>query len=705
MIRLHTSLLLAATALIPTTAAWAEDGAGASEAGASEIIVTGQRVFRAGALDEATIVKTEIFDAAAIDRAHAVNINEALDKNPGIAVQTECSICNVRNITLNNLPGRFTTVMIDGVPLFSSLSSAYGLDSVNVRGIQQIEVARGAGTSLTAPEAIAGVVNIVTRRPTGTELEANADLGSFGWRNLQAYAGYGNDRVGFNLTGGYQKHDSVDAVGSGISQYTGYDRAIVGGALFLNDLAGFDVKLRGDYIREDRGGGALGTDYAAIKASATGNPFDWSKGPNPSSSSSGWDAPDGSGFIPYDSGRGGFSEIIFTRRTQMLGVATRDFGKVSLRIAGGYARNKQDSFYELATYKATGDQYYAELSGGLELGKARVTAGFNYRAEDLRSQGVNGAGQTNNGLDDYDYKVPGGFMQLYAPLADDALEVNASLRLDDHNVFGTIFAPRLNLLWHHSDRLSSRFAAGRGYRAPTSFFEQDHGIIDTVRVMRLIDEPEKSTNLSYALNYSDDRLVATASYNYTRVTNFALLDPSATDPNNGDPITLFTSSDKPVTIQGVDAVATWRASPGLSLSAGLEKYWFKFEEGTLAFARPDFKAYASADLELGQLHLFARGVFTGRQDLAKFYGTERYNLDGSPKLQHSPAFVTIDAKAEYHLIGETISLYVGVDNLTGFNQAKKESFLWLDSAGAIDVTHFWGPSRGRFFYGGLKVGF
>lgn len=701
------SLLLATTALaaiaLPARAADADAPPEAAEGDVQSVVVTGQRVFRQGALDESQIVKTEIFDADSVDRAHAVNVNEVLDKNPGIAVQTECSICNVRNITLNNLPGRFTTLMIDGIPLFSSLSSAYGLDSVNVRGIQQIEVARGAGASLIAPEAIAGVINIVTRRPVGTEVEALADAGSFGWRNVQAYAGFGSDRVGLNLTGGYQRHDSVDATGSGIGQYTGYERAIVGGALFISDLAGFDVKLRGDYVHEDRGGGALGSDYAAIKASDSGNSFDWSAGPAASPADDGWFAPDGSGFIAYDSGRGGFSEIIFTRRTQLLAVATRDFGAGSIRIAGGYASNAQESFYELSTYDASGDQVYAELSGSLAIGPARLNAGLSYRGEDLRSTGVNAAGQNNDGIDDYDYKVPGGFIQIYAPLAGGALEVNASARLDDHNVFGTIFSPRVNLLWHHGERLSSRFAAGRGFRAPTSFFEQDHGILDTVRVVRLIDKPETSTNLSYALNYSDDRLVATASYNYTRVRDFALLDSAALDPGTGDPITLFTSAADPVTIQGIDVVATYRAMPGLSLSAGAEKYWFSFTPGTLAFARPDFKAYASADWEIGPLHLFARGMLTGRQDLAAFYGTGRYNLDGTAKRATAPAFVTIDAKAEYHLAGERVSLYVGVDNLTGFNQADSESFLWLDSSGAIDVTHFWGPNRGRFVYAGVKV--
>jgi outer membrane receptor for ferrienterochelin and colicins len=700
IIRSYLFATACAVALFPALAHAAED-----DNSAETITVTGQRTLRAGALDETTIVKTEVFDLQAVDNTHAVNINEVLDKHPGISVQTECSICNVRNITLNNLPGRFTTLMIDGIPLFSSLSSAYGLDSVNVRGIERIEVARGAGTSLIAPEAISGVVNIVTRKPSGTELEAVSDIGNFGWRNAQGYAGFGGDRFGVSVSGGYQTHDSIDADGNGITEYTGYERYILGAAVFANDLAGFDIKVRADLIHEDRGGGAVGSDYAAIKASTTGNPFDFSKGPSASPVAGGWFAPDGSGFVPYNDGRGGFSEIIFTRRQQVLGSAERDIAGGRLRFAAGYAHNKQDSFYELATYVAQTDQSYLEASYRFNIGKAKLTVGGNYRYEDLASTGFNAAGANTSGLDDYVYKVPGAFVQIYAPFAGDKAELNISARIDDHNIFGTILSPRANLLWHHSDRLSSRFAIGRGFRAPTSFFEQDHGILDTVRVERLIDKPERSTNASYALNYSDDRWIATATYNYTRVTNLALLDSGAIDPINGDPITLFTSAVNPVTVNGIDANFSFKAAPGLTLSAAAEKYWFKFDQGVLPFARPDFKAFASVNWDVDRFHLFARATYTGGQNLKKFHGTDRFNLDGTSKRLTTPQFVTIDARAEVHLLGEQLSVFAGVDNLTGYQQAKRDGFLWLDSTGAIDVTHLWGPNRGRFLYAGIKVSY
>ncbi len=690
------------------TLAFATTFAQSSPGELDEVQIEGRRVreFRAGALKD-DIVKTEVFDATAIENAHAFNVNQVIEKNPGIAVQTECSICNVRNINLNNLPGRFTTLLIDGIPLYSALSMAYGLDSVNVRGVESIDVARGAGASLIAPEALAGTVNIVTKRPTHRELEFSGDYGHFGAGNFDGYAGMplSSGALSFDVT--HSSHETVDAVGAGISQYTGYERTLAGVGFFLDHAGPFRIKGRLDYVDEKRGGGAVGSDYAAIKTDTSGNPFDWSRGPHASSNPDGWFAPDGSGFIPYEDGRGGFSEIIFTKRYQALASGEAPIGTGTLRLAGGYARHEQDSYYEMSTYDAKGDQYYLEISGKYPFGATQLTAGLSYRHEDLASRGTTADGAQNNGIDDYRYEVPGVFLQTYRTLLEKTLEINASLRADNHNVFGMIYSPRVNLLYHHAPSLSSRLSLGRGYRAPTSFFEQDHGILDTTRIVREIDKPERSSNLSYALNYSNPRVSATLSYNYNRVKNFALLDPSATDDLTGDPITLFTSSDQPVTVQGIDVAASFVVTQRLDVSMGAEKFNYSFEPGTLAFSRPDAAIYLSAEWHAGRFELFGRTTWTGSQDLARFYdyaNNPRFNLDGSPKQNRSPSFATIDLRGSF-AITDTVSLYAGADNLFNYRQAKRESFLWLDAEGGIDVTHFWGPSRGRYAYAGVQLSY
>ncbi len=99
-----------------------------------------------------------------------------------------------------------------------------------------------------------------------------------------------------------------------------------------------------------------------------------------------------------------------------------------------------------------------------------------------------------------------------------------------------------------------------------------------------------------------------------------------------------------------------------------------------------------------------RAMWTGPMDLAKFYdyaNHPRYNFDGTKKLDKSPSWWLVDLRGEYRL-NKQWSGFLGVDNVFDFKQSDKESMLWVDAAGNIDVTQIWGPNRGRFIYGGVK---
>ena len=99
-----------------------------------------------------------------------------------------------------------------------------------------------------------------------------------------------------------------------------------------------------------------------------------------------------------------------------------------------------------------------------------------------------------------------------------------------------------------------------------------------------------------------------------------------------------------------------------------------------------------------------RGTWTGSMDLAKFYdyaNNQRYNFDGSRKTDKSPSYWVADARSEYRL-SKQWSTFLGVDNVFDFKQSDKESTIWVGADGSIDVTHIWGPNRGRFIYGGVK---
>ena len=662
------------------------------------------------------IVKTESIDTKSIEQSNASNLTEAADNRPGIAVQIECSVCNVRNISLNNMPGRFTTLLIDGIPLYSSVSSAYGLDSISVDGIERIDIARGAGASLIAPEALAGTVNIVTKRPTEKENIFTTEIGEYGDHRDSVYLARPFDGGAISLSVDYRKHDSVDGVGYGISQYTGYEREMGGFGYFLDDVGGFKVHGRIDLVHEDRGGGPLGDNYGTIKSNTSGNPFNFSAGPHGSPDPNGWVAPDGvsgpntlvngqDGWL-YNDGAAGLAQIITTDRQQGTIIAERTVDAGRLRLAAGLAHHYQDSFYgDDAIYAGNQHQQYLEASYQALYGDNLITIGADYRAEDLSSTGYSfSTGKTNDGVDNYTYRDPALFAQIYRPLLDNALETNASVRVDNHNVFGTIVSPRLNLLYHHNDAYASRLSIGRGFRAPTSFFEQEHGILADDYIVRKIDKPEISDNVSYALNFASDRFSWVGSANYNRIHNFATLTPGNVD-SNGSTYTLFAASPEPVTIRGIDWTGTYQLTSATSVSLGTERFSYSFSPGTLKFVRPKERVYLTVESTVASWELSGKLTWTGPQDLARFYDyadVQQYNLDGTPKPDKSPAFSVVDLRAQYRF-NKRYSAFVGVNNLFNYQQATHDSFLWLDSSGNMDVTHIWGPNIGRQFYVGVRA--
>ncbi|MBN8284194.1 TonB-dependent receptor [Zoogloea sp.] len=682
----------------------------AGEATLDAITVHTQRVSPGGAprarpwlRDEVAPVEVCLPDEAL--RQGATNLNEALDKRPGVAVQVECSICNARFISLNNLPGRYTTLLIDGVPLFSAVSQAYGLDSVGLRGVERIELMRGAGASGLTGEALAGTVNIVTRRPTKREGLVEAVAGSFGHRRLDA-------QIAEPMNGGavmanvhYNTHHSVDSDGNGVSEYAGYTRKLGGLGFFADDVGGFKLRGRIDAVDEKRGGGALGRDYAAIKASREGNPFDFSRGHHASTFADGWLSPADGSPIRYTDGRAGLSEIIFTERQSAYVVGERRLGESLIGLAAGYARHDQDSFYEGSAYLAGQNQAYLMASLKTPLAGGVWTLQGDFRYEDLRSRATLPDGGRADGLDNYTYRTPGLGVQAYYPLFDDRLEVSFNLRADRHSTYGTQLSPRLNLLWHHDEHSSSRISAGQGYRAPTSYFEQDHGILDTLQIVRATNGVEKSRNLMYTFDWQDGPWKFVGNAHLTRLDNLAWLDVNATDVH-GNPISVLRSADQPVKVKGADAQLGYQFFPWLAASAAVELARYDFPVGTLAFARPEKRAYFTLSGDYGSWDFFARATWTAPQDLSRFYYREapRYNFDGTLKPDRSPAFWTIDMRLQY-AISPQWAVFAGVDNLTDFRQTRHDGYLWIDAGGRVDVTQIWGPNRGRFTYVGARFEF
>ncbi|UML93165.1 TonB-dependent receptor plug domain-containing protein [Shewanella xiamenensis] len=679
-----------------------------------------QRLEQAGTLAN-TIMKTEVIDASVIENKNAVNLSEAIDNSPGVKVSNECSMCGVKRIMLNGMKGEQTTILVDGLPVHTMISGYYAVDAIPTTGVERIEVARGAGASLIAPEAIGGTINIVSYEPTENGAELDLSAGENGYRKL-GFLGKGvteDGRTRATLVAQYDDRDQADADNNKVNEAPMQENRSLTGRVSHDVTDADNLVLRVANIQSEIfGGPMLGSTFADGTASSIGNVLSGYDG-QPSDTQNLFE--DGDVRKRYTGKAWETTEWIKTERNEASLAWLREFSDDwNMHIAASYADHKQDSFYEGFDYSADDKMWFFDARFNYLLSESQLlTFGADLRTEEMRSHSRSGSANPDYVSDSFDYDVKGLYLQDTWQ-ATESLEVAMALRYDtitadftDPNKPGTeldesILSPRVDIRLRHNDEWTSRLSAGRGYRAPLSFFETDHGILDGSLGFDIdIDELERSNSVNYALSYEGERLTSTASIAWTEVEHLAALT------TNDHGIPLLTQLDEKARVITSDIALGYRLTDDMSLSLTAEHFDYdSVFKSSYAIAPVEKRVTLSMDWDVNDWEIFANLVWIGSRDLAEF-GYEGYNrLDAngqvdpsSKKTTDAPAYVTVDLKVSYQL-NDTLSLYTGVSNLFDYTQAGDEDTpLFYDAEGAFDVGYIYGPLRGREIYAGIKFSF
>lgn len=139
-----------------------------------------------------SIASVSLLTAPRLARVPQVTLAEALRQIPGFAVVGFDGLGYDPQIMVRGFYGggeaEYVVVLVDGKPLNDVQSGLVAWDAIPLVGIERVEVVRGGASALWGDAAIAGVINVITRRPASTGTARwSVTGGSYGsWRGSAA---------------------------------------------------------------------------------------------------------------------------------------------------------------------------------------------------------------------------------------------------------------------------------------------------------------------------------------------------------------------------------------------------------------------------------------------------------------------------------------------------------------------------------------
>ncbi len=444
-------------------------------------------------------VPVEVYSPKFFKQNPTASIYEALQNVNGVRPQLNCGVCNTGDIHINGLEGPYTLVLIDGMPIVSSLSTVYGLSGIPNSLVERIEIVKGPASSLYGSEAVGGLINIITKNATNASkfsadvfstsyLENNIDMGAKFNVGKSAIALIGLNYFKFGNRVDNDKDNFTDVTLSDrISLFQKWTFARKENRLFT--LAG-----RGVY--EDRFGGDMR----------------WER--------------------KYRGGNVIYGESIYTKRGELLGnyqLPTSE--KIMFSFSGNV--HYQDSRYGTTSYIANQKIAFGQLTWDKKIGKHDMLFGtalrYNYYDDNTPATSQNGENKAEKTF------LPGIFAQNEIAF-NDKNKLLLGIRYDYNSFHGNIFTPRLAYKLKINDNNIVRLNAGTGFRV-VNLFTEDHAALTGSREVIIKNnlKPEQSININLnyikKFNFENGTFIGieTSAF-YTRFSN-KIINDYLTDPD------------------------------------------------------------------------------------------------------------------------------------------------------------------------------
>lgn len=633
-------------------------------------------------------VKVDVVPARFLETTPTANVMDAVERVNGLYQQVDCGVCNTNNIRINGIDGPNTAVLIDGMPVMSSLAMVYGLNGISPILIKQVEVVKGPMSTLYGSEALGGVINIITKDPsTAPRLSTNTFTTSRGELAAEFAAAPLRGRTSA-LVSGTVSHNGTysDANDDGFADVALGTRFSLFGKVTHQDTQGFErASLVAKVYSEDRNGGVQ--DFFSDT-----------------------DGLRGSGSV--------YGESIYTRRAEFVGSLVLH---PDLTLRASAAAHAHDSFYGDTGFDATqvdgfGQLVYTPPTEGTRLDGHKLLVGAALRAirydDDSNATGRFGEAGVLLENEADNRLVPGLFVQDDWRVSDQ-VRLLGGFRVDYQPEHGVIPSPRAAVKVQPTETTTARFNVGTGFRI-VNLFTEDHSSLTGGRATLVLEdlEPERSVSATASIQQIIGRtspLTIDVDAFWTRFSN--KIEPDYSVPGEIRYANLdgsATTRGLAVQVQGALTRAFRYTIGGTLLDVFLED---GRERTPLEFAA-DYQG--TATLEWLAPHGFDidyTARLTGPMALPSVDGgvAAAYLVEtGSVYREESPVYTVHNVQVTKALRfgGRQARLYAAVDNLFGYRQSTPIVGFWDGVPGfgdSFDAAYVYGPIQGRRFGLGVRL--
>ena len=571
------------------------------------------------------------------------DIGMMLNEMAGLHLESLSSSQGAVTLRIQGMNGRYTRFLSDGLPLFGQEAGGLSLLQIPPMDLGQVEVIKGVASALYGADAMAGVVNLISRRPEAEPVyEVLFNQSTLGATDASLFvASRLSEHWQASFLGGGYWQQEQDRDGEGWADLAGYSRGTVKPRFFWDGADGQSAFITGGITYENREGGTV----PGAVLPATGAPY---------------------------------IESLLTRRYE-LGGSYQFLAAKKYVITARAALSEQDLDHHFGEVRERDrrESVFGELSARATWGRNTWVAGVAVDRDAYRPRDVPRFA--------YTYNTPGIFVQDDITIAR-WLSLSASARVDYQNQYGTFFSPRASALIHWKG-WTSRISAGEGFFAPTPLTEETEAAGLTRLVIPFPLVAEKGRSESFDLTRTSGPFSYTATLFGSNISHSIYVQRT-------DRYELFNLNGSARNL-GAEFLATWRKEPFTATAN------YTFVNST----EPEPGGRVETPLTpRHSLGLYGSWEKNGWRIALECYYTGTQRLEDNPYRSHSEPY-TLEGFLVERRLGK-IRLFLNAENLADVRQTDWNPLLLpaqaADGRWAVDA---WAPLDGRVFNGGISVRF